>query len=355
MALLFLDGCDLHASQADFLRRWSSASSPTQVDILTTGGRFGGGAIRLRSGSGEETLAKNLTAPYPATLIVGAAVLLEPENTSGTPGEDEILQLLDSAATVHLTLTWSSQDQLLRAYRGLQTGTLLATAGQPLGASLWTFVEVKATVADSGGLVQVRLDGAQVLSFTGDTRNAGAAEIATVRFSNHFVASGTRHALRLDDALFCDGGGRRNNDFLGDVRVVTLRPNADTAQADFTPSAGTAHHSLVAEAPDDDGGASYVESGTVGHKDLYGYQDLTGMPAGIMAAQLATVARKDDAGSRSLRAVPKSGVPTANGATRVLGTTYALYDNRFEVDPATGAAWSKAGIDALQAGVEVVA
>ena len=43
-------------------------------------------------------------------------------------GEDEILQLLDSANTVHLTITWSSQDQLLRAYRGWQTGTLLASS-----------------------------------------------------------------------------------------------------------------------------------------------------------------------------------------------------------------------------------
>ena len=91
-------------------------------------------------------------------------------------------------------------------------------------------------------------------------------------------------------------------------------------------------------------------SGTVGHEDLYAYQDLTGTPAAIMAVQLATVARKDDAGSRSLRAVLKSGATTANGATRVLGTSYALYDDRFEVDPATGAAWTKAGVDALEAG-----
>ncbi len=61
-----------------------------------------------------------------------------------------------------------------------------------------------------------------------------------------------------------------------------------------------------------------------------------------MAVQLATVARKDDAGSRSLRAVLKSGATPANGATRVLGTSYALYDDRFEVDPATGAARTKA-------------
>ena len=74
-----------------------------------------------------------------------------------------------------------------------------------------------------------------------------------------------------------------------------------------------------------------------------------------MAVQLAPVARKDDAGSRSLRVVLKSGATTASGATRLLGTSYALYDDRFEVDPATGTAWTNAGVDALQAAVEVVA
>jgi hypothetical protein len=176
-----------------------------------------------------------------------------------------------------------------------------------------------------------------------------------VRFSNHHISSGNRHTLRLDDVYLCDTGGSRNNDFLGDVRVVTLRPNADTGQADFTPSAGSVHYPMVAEAPDDDGDASYVESGTVGHKDLYGYQDLAASAAAIMAVQVATVTRKDDAGSRSLRTVLKSGPTMANGAIRVLGTPYALYDDRFEIDPATGAAWTKAGVDALEAGVEVVA
>jgi hypothetical protein len=60
-----------------------------------------------------------------------------------------------------------------------------------------------------------------------------------------------------------------------------------------------------------------------------------------MAVQLATVARKDDAGTRSLRAVVKSGAPTSNGAARALGTSYALYDDRFQVDPATGASGAR--------------
>ena len=136
----FLDGCDLHASHADLLRRWSSASSSTQVDVLTTGGRFGGGAIRLRTIAGEETLSKNLVPPYSATLIIGVAVMLEPESTTSAAGEDEILQLLDSAAVVHLTLTWSSLDQLLRVYRGTQAGTFAGSGLPPSTLSTRNFV-----------------------------------------------------------------------------------------------------------------------------------------------------------------------------------------------------------------------
>jgi hypothetical protein len=37
-------------------------------------------------------------------------------------------------------------------------------------------------------------------------------------------------------------------------------------------------------------------------------------------------------------AVVRSGASTANGTTRVLSTSYVVYDDRFEVDPATGVA-----------------
>jgi hypothetical protein len=86
-----------------------------------------------------------------------------------------------------------------------------------------------------------------------------------------------------------------------------------------------------------------------------GLEDLTTTPAAILAVQLATVTRKDDAGSRSLRAILKSGAVTANGAVRVLATSYMLYDDRFEADPATGSDWSKAAVEALEPGVETTA
>jgi hypothetical protein len=39
----------------------------------------------------------------------------------------------------------------------------------------------------------------------------------------------------------------------------------------------------------------------------------------------------------------------------VLGISYTLHDDRFEVDPTTGMACTKTAVDALEAGVEMVA
>ena len=93
---------------------------------------------------------------------------------------------------------------------------------------------------------------------------------------------------------------------------------------------------MVAEAPGDDGDTTYVESGTVGHKDLYAYQDLSGTPAAIMAVQLADCRPQGRCRQPQPARGAQVGGTTANGATRVLGTSYAVYDDRFEVDPATG-------------------
>jgi hypothetical protein len=178
--------------------------------------------------------------------------------------------------------------------------------------------------------------------------------VATVRFSSHFTGTTDRYDLRLDDVYLCDTTGSRNNDLSGDVRVTTLRPNADTAQADFTPSSGSVHHNRVSESVAD-GDTTYVESDTVGHMDLYELTDLPLTPAAIHAVQLATVARKTDAGARSLRAIARSGATTQPGATRTLATSYALYDDILETDPDTTADWTKAAVDALLTGVELTA
>ena len=89
----------------------------------------------------------------------------------------------------------------------------------------------------------------------------------------------------IDDVYVTNSGAR-----LGESRVAALYPNADTADADWTPSTGTDHYALVDETTVNSD-ADYVASGTVGDLDLYETGDLPFVPDSIHAVQVTMCAR----------------------------------------------------------------
>lgn len=99
---------------------------------------------------------------------------------------------------------------------------------------------------------------------------------------------------------------------------------------------------------------SYNVSGTAGAVDLYGTN--AGLPSGatVYGVQVCGVYRKDDAGSRSVANLIKSGTTQAAGATRSIGTSYQYYADMFATNPATGASWAVSDVNALEIGCEVV-
>jgi hypothetical protein len=77
-------------------------------------------------------------------------------------------------------------------------------------------------------------------------------------------------------------------------------------------------------------------------------------PLTIHAVQVVAAAKKDDATTRTYRTNVKSSSTTANGATKALATSYQIFSDVFETDPATSAAWTESGVNAMQVGPEVV-
>ena len=135
---------------------------------------------------------------------------------------------------------------------------------------------------------------------------------------------------------------------LGESRVLVLYPNADTADADWTPSAGADHYATIDEAVNGD--TDYVASGTVGALDVCELSDLGVTPDSIQAAQVTMCARKDDAASREVRCKVKSGAAVANGTPHALTASYMYNRDIFETDPDTSAAWTSSGVDACRSG-----
>ena len=252
--------------------------------------------------------------------------------------------LLRDGGSDQMTLMRKS-DGAIEVRRGGGGGAILGTSAPGVfPASAWTYIECKATIDDSAGAVDIQVNGTNVLSISGvDNQQTG----------NNYI---TRYGLATglyDDHYFSDTSGPApGNDFLGDVKVETLYPNAAGDSTQFTPSAGS-NYQNVDEPQTNDGDTTYNESSTTGQIDLFNLDPLVTTSGTIFAVQQHMVARKTDGVVREVRQKLKSGSTVVNGSTVGLGTSYQQYHEVIEeLDPDTAAAWTISKVNALQVGYE---
>lgn len=336
MALLFCDGFG-HYATADMLKKWTQFSGAGQT-IHATNGRRAGPCMEITTAASG--IQKTLPAAK-ATLIVGAAIRLA--LYSGSP----LFKFLDGATEQINVL--ANADGTLQVRRGTSAGTLLGTSKPALyNNNIWQYVEAKVTFADTTGAVEIRVDGVTVLTLTNiDTAN-------TVNFSATAVGLHAPGAnVDLDDFYVCDSLGTAQNNFLGDVRIDTLFPNAAGTYTQFTPNTAVANYTTVDEAV-----ATVTDwnaTATVGHKDSYALQDHPLAAANIKGAQLNAYMMKGDAGSRQAATLLKNGASEVVGAgVGLVETPGAILSTPHDVAPG-GAAWTVALVNSTEAGVTVTA
>jgi hypothetical protein len=79
------------------------------------------------------------------------------------------------------------------------------------------------------------------------------------------------------------------------------------------------------------------------------------MGTAAFAAVVWARARKDDAGTRTLSSVARSSAVDTIGANYNLAAAYVFYGTVFELDPATTALWTTAGLNLAEFGVKTIA
>lgn len=144
----------------------------------------------------------------------------------------------------------------------------------------------------------------------------------------------------------------------GDVRSIYRNSNAAGAFSDFALTGAANAWAALAVGPWD-GDTGYLQSDTVGHRVLLNFEDLGFTPPTIHGLQPVLIARKTDAGPRDL------GLDLRSGATDVLfdsndtmGSSWTMLGGMklpLGLDPNTAAAWTPAGINALQSGQRIIA
>jgi hypothetical protein len=312
--------------------------------LVSATGRDGvGKGISTNNGSGQckVTLPSALS-----TTILGFAWFL-PTGFGGQTGVGYAVTVFgDTGATAHLSVNFDAAGRI-QLRRGTSSGTIIATtAGTPLAAGSWHYVELKCTINDTTGTAIVHLDEVEVINFTGDTKNAG-----TNSTIDAISLPGAVNGI-VDDFYVYDATGSAQNDFAGDVTIRPLRPNGNGAASAWLGSDGnsTDNYLLVDEQPFNT--TDYVASSTATDRDLYDLEDLIGSPA-VISVQVLAYAAKSDAGTRSIKTAQRSsGGTVVTSSSVALSTTFTTLAGPIRTTDPDGSAWTASLVNTLQAGVE---
>jgi len=339
MALRFIDGFDHYTTAAQFAYKYNEAASSSYV-YLETGRRSGSNAVKLYSSSGYITK----TLDDQSTWIVGAAVKI----ASYPNGNGALFTFRDNTGSAQACVCVTSGGTL-SLLRGTTSGTTLATSSNSLMTGAWNYIEAKITIADSGGVFEVRVNGEVWATFSGDTKYS-----STLSTANAIKLGGLPSAINAwyDDFYICDGAGSSNNTYLGDARVDTIFPSGAGASAQFTPTGSTNNWENVDESsPNDD--TDYNAADTAGYIDSFTFADLSSLSSTILGVQENIIARKDDAGTRLLRGITRISSTNYEGSDLTLSDSYLVQRQIWEKNPATSAAWTESDINGAEFGYKV--
>lgn len=250
-------------------------------------------------------------------------------------------QLRDNANAAQLTLRLNSTGAL-EIMRGAISGTSLGASASPvITAGTYHYVEFLATINDTTGATEVRVDGVAVSGLTLTGQDTAATAIVSA--AQYVIARPqTTGGVTID---FCDVSHGDVNAFVGDTSWYWLMPTADTAVTDWVRNTGSNDFECIDDVvPDDD--TTYIEATTTGDDSEFGLANLPAHASTVVSVIAISLAKKTDPGSANLQQKAVSGASTTAGASQPLTTTYAYYKDLFATDPATGVAWTPAGFNA---------
>lgn len=351
MSLKFVESFD-HLATADLtgLGKWndkvSSGGISPSVSISAGNGRNGTSSLRIVA-EGGSTCYLSKVLPASQTWIVGFSYKLNSSLTSVT-----IFSWWDT--TIQLDFRLNSDG----TFKFTKSGTLLGSASSfAISSGTTNYIELKVVIdTGTGGSVAAHVNGVEIINSTGlNTRSTANSSANQMRLGSG--GTGTQvggYTADFDDLYFCDAAGSVNNDFLGDKRVIYLPPNGAGTTTEFSrggADSGSNYGQVDELSPNSD--TDYVYDNVVGHKDTYAMTDLVQVTGTISGIQTILGARKDDAGDRTIAAVIRSGGTDYDGANASPSTAYSFLTEIRETDPDTSAAWTIAGINAMEMGPKI--
>lgn len=355
MALIFCDSFDNYNSPAiAALGKWQTLTDTNSKLSITSGtGRNSTNSLKCTAPSSSGFL-QGVTSAV-SSIIVGFALKVDAFDATI---EAPFLAFLDSS-TYQLTVSVLSNGQIRFRSGRIDTGSTLSTSSASVitATNNYFYLEFQITFNSATGALVLHSNGVNVpLSASSglNTAPSGNNFFQTFQIGGCMpsISYSTATTYEYDDLYMLTTTGGTNTSFLGDVRIACVFPNGAGSSTQFTPNGAATNWQCVNETSED-GDTTYVSSATAGQKDLYTKQATPATTGPIFGVQFCSVARKDDAGARSIANTWLSGATAQDGATKALNQTYGWFLDMTESDPATGVAWTKTGFDAAQQGAKV--
>lgn len=212
----------------------------------------------------------------------------------------------------------------------------------------WFHVQFYVVIDDApNGHIYVKLNGHVSIDYAGDTKvQAGTTGVTFFR-SQGGDYSARRHSI--DDLVIGTAG------YLGDLRCVDIRPTADTALDDWTPSAGGDNYAMVDEVSTNAAtiDADYNKAGIDGDADELALGDFDGATYVPVAVTAWCRAQQLAANGDSIK-IGIDSAGTEAETTWPLSNTMEYYFHTSDQNPADAAEWEDADIDALLVRYEAV-
>lgn len=333
MTIKLIEGFDLVGSNADLLNKSFVLAEGTWG---ASSGRFGGPGYSLPTSNatklGKTLLyAKHITTSFwwksgstNSKRLIACYSLSNPDSSSAT----YLHGLVDVASNGSVSL-----------YRDGQSIKATSDAGI-IQINTWHHIEVCMEIA-AAGTWSVYIDGILVVTATGDF-------IDILYTYTSIVFYGDSGVNILDDIVVQTDSSSQPLT-IGEHKIHTLLPSADTTQADWTGS----YTDVDDPAGSSDGDTTYISTTTLNNKSEFDLGNLPESPTTIHAVQSLIEARKTDAGTKGVTHYIDSNGTRENGTEFGAAEAYSSHTKIHEQNPNGSIAWTESAINALKIGVEI--
>lgn len=351
MSVIGLDGFDHYINTDQMLDGlWAEIVGGVDVSLDATDPRTGSHALRVRM-NGTTVVRKILPSPY-TTLGVGFGYKMD--KLPDTTNRCGIIQFRneDNEAQITLFVQPTGQISVRQGITGGGAGIEVANSGSNLlqdGA--WNHIEMRVVCDELVGKIELRVNQQVWIDKSGiDTANDVPVNIQMFVLGSPNGGVSNDPTILYDDLFWWDTNGSRNNTFMGDQKVLTLFPDGNDANQDWSVSGAGSGYEAIDETPADDD-TSYIEATDVDSISDFTVEDIpaeTGVINIVSAVSVYSKQKKTDAGTaNSQMSVLVNGV-SGNGEDRPVTTAYTYYTDIFEVSPDTGTTWTEDEINSMK-------